>query len=556
MIGKQILSYKVLSLIGEGGMGDVYLAEHVQLKGRKVAIKSLHSRLVRNESLRARFKNEAAAMANLQHPNIVGLIDFLEEEGALYLVMEYVEGMPLDEYLNSLNEDPPVELAKSFILQILEGMSYAHNSGVVHRDIKPANILITKDNRLKILDFGIAKLVFEDGNSMTKTGTQMGTVFYMSPEQVQGQKVDQRTDIYSLGVTFYQILTRTNPYYGMTTEFEVYGRIVKEPLPLISMVNNDSPTWIDPVIQKATAKSPDDRFSDCAEFISAIKNKREGLPSVIKEAEGVDSDQPIESILTSLREEHHEEPDSEPTNQIKNKNFVQKILNDPKKKKLFIIALILLVILLLSLTYYVNVYEPYHRDTDGDGVRDDDDFCLWESGDADLNGCPDSDNDGITDRNDNCPFDYGSENTNGCPDSDLDGISNEADDCPYTYGNSPDGCFYHKYVNFKNSTVELIHVAVGYYRDGSWQSEGWYNLSAFDSQTYELPYKFEGSEIYLYAESYDIFGNRAWYWGGTDKYLCVKNPGPFDYYGTSCSRKRGFYKISLEGETTEHSFTL
>src|ERR1044072_4787990 len=138
MIGKKILNYEIKSLIGEGGMGNVYLAEHVQL-GRKVAIKCLHAQLVRNDNIRARFKNEAATLASLQHPGIVALYDYLEEPDGLYLVMEYVDGIALDDYIRNLSGPIPVEKAVLFMNQVLDAVGFAHSHGVVHRDLKPSN---------------------------------------------------------------------------------------------------------------------------------------------------------------------------------------------------------------------------------------------------------------------------------------------------------------------------------------------------------------------------------------------------------------------------------
>jgi len=265
MIGKKILSYEIISLIGEGGMGNVYLAEHVQL-GRKVAVKSLHQQLVKNESLRARFKQEASTMAHLQHPGIVSLYDYVEEEDGLYLVMELVDGKPLDEYIRNVSGPIPAERAVPMMTKILDAFAYAHSKGIVHRDIKPSNILLMNNGEVKILDFGIAKMLSEAGNKLTKTGTQMGTVFYMSPEQVQGKEVDIRSDIYALGVTFFQMLTGVCPYDGMTTEYEVYGKIVNDPLPPASAFYPGIPHALDYVIGKATMKRVQDRFQNCNEF--------------------------------------------------------------------------------------------------------------------------------------------------------------------------------------------------------------------------------------------------------------------------------------------------
>ena len=295
MIGKKIHNYEIKSLLGEGGMGNVYLAVHTQL-GRKVAIKSLHQQLVKNEGLRARFKQEANTMAHLQHNGIVTLFDYVEDERGLFLIMEFVEGTQLDEYIRNVSGPIPAERALPILNDILDAFAYAHEQGVVHRDIKPSNILITKDGKVKILDFGIAKMLSDSGNKLTKTGTQMGTVFYMSPEQVQGKEVDIRSDIYSLGITFYQMLTGVSPYDGMTTEFEVYSKIVAEPLPSANATYPGVPAALDLIIAKATAKKKEDRFQTCREFLSFLKNPSEQIPNSISQTTIVENKQLNETV--------------------------------------------------------------------------------------------------------------------------------------------------------------------------------------------------------------------------------------------------------------------
>ena len=307
MIGTTIGNYEVKSLLGEGGMGNVYLALHTQL-GRKVAIKSLHQQLVKNEGLRARFKQEANTMAHLQHNGIVTLFDYVEDERGLFLIMEFVEGTQLDEYIRNISGPIPAERAVPILNDILDAFAYAHEKGVVHRDIKPSNILITNDGKVKILDFGIAKMLSDSGNKLTKTGTQMGTVFYMSPEQVQGKEVDIRSDIYSLGITFYQMLTGVSPYDGMTTEFEVYSKIVAEPLPSANATYPGVPAALDLIIAKATAKMKEDRFQTCREFSSFLKNPSEQIPNSISQTTIVENKQLNENIEGGNRKTEISQP--------------------------------------------------------------------------------------------------------------------------------------------------------------------------------------------------------------------------------------------------------
>ena len=279
MINEKIQNYKIISLIGEGGMGDVYLAEHVSIS-RKVAIKVLKPELVKNEEIRLRFKNEASMLAHLQHPNIVGLIDYVEQDGGLFLIMEYVEGQGLDDLIKAQEAPITIERAKKLMIQIVEAFIYAHKSGIVHRDVKPSNILVTSEDQIKVLDFGIAKLVGEGNHHLTKTGTQIGTVYYMSPEQVRGQVLDFRSDIYSLGVTFYELLTGVCPYKSMATEYEIFEHIVNTPLLDLTETMGKSYQDLWNVIGKATAKDINLRFDSCIELKEGLLGKTVQLPPI------------------------------------------------------------------------------------------------------------------------------------------------------------------------------------------------------------------------------------------------------------------------------------
>lgn len=271
MIGSKIGNYNIVSKIGEGGMGSVFLGEHIKLN-RKVAIKSLHDVLIKNEEIKERFRIEAEAMSKLQNENIINLLDYEENENGLFLIMEYVNGVPLDELLKA--NSIPYDQSLTIIRSVLEGLQYAHKKGIVHRDIKPSNILIDGESMSpKILDFGIAKMLGSD-HSMTKTGAQMGTVYFMSPEQVRGEQIDQRSDIYSVGVTLFQLINGSNPYASITTEYEVYNKIVNEELPIIK--DKDVPEGVSRIIAKATAKKVSDRYKSCQEMIDEIDQHNNG----------------------------------------------------------------------------------------------------------------------------------------------------------------------------------------------------------------------------------------------------------------------------------------
>jgi serine/threonine protein kinase len=265
----KIPNYKIIKKLGEGGMGTVYLAEHELIK-RKVAIKVLHKHLVSNEDFITRFRREAELLATLDHQNIVRLNEYFEHEGSLFLIMEYVDGQELDQYINNVS-GPIIEgkLVPMFN-QILSAMGYAHKKGLIHRDIKPANILISKDGgTVKILDFGIAKLVTDD-IGLTKSGVQVGTVTYMSPEQVNAEEVDKLTDIYSLGVTLYQMAVGQSPYKN-TTSFKTQIKIVQDPFPKAQDIYPGVSDKIENIINRATQKAKGDRYQSCEEMKKDLK---------------------------------------------------------------------------------------------------------------------------------------------------------------------------------------------------------------------------------------------------------------------------------------------
>ena len=278
MQNDQILNYRITRLIGSGGMAKVYEAEHVNL-GSKVAIKILDSALASKGNLKERFRNEAKIMASLRHENIVQVLDYYEdEESNVYaIVMEYLDGESLADFIRThgaLSE----QLVYDIMTKALKAFGFAHSKGLIHRDVKPANIFITKEKNIKILDFGIAKLIGQDAD-LTGTGMQMGTPMYMSPEQVKDSKhLDKRSDIYSLGVMMYFMLTGGSPYDKNTnSNFDILNKIVNEPLPEVqgSKFNR--------VIKKATSKVPENRYQSCDEFLKELNingDMVESLPMV------------------------------------------------------------------------------------------------------------------------------------------------------------------------------------------------------------------------------------------------------------------------------------
>ncbi len=260
MINTTIGNYKIVRLIGEGGMAAVYEAEH-NMFGTTVAVKVLNPILSANAQIKERFRNEAKLMASLDHPNIIKVIDFNDQPNQLSIIMEYLSGEDLNQKIKrtgALNAKDTIDIFS----QTLDAFQYAHDKGIVHRDIKPSNIFVLPDGRVKILDFGIAKL-FGQGNDMTQTGTQMGTPIYMSPEQVKADKsIDHRSDIYSLGVTMYYAVNGRAPYNSDTdSQFDIFNKIVFEPLPNFKIKNE----FVEGIL-KACQKNKPDRFQNCRDW--------------------------------------------------------------------------------------------------------------------------------------------------------------------------------------------------------------------------------------------------------------------------------------------------
>ena len=270
--------YKILKKIGSGGMGDVYLAEHEVLE-TTVAIKSLHANLVTDESFKKRFRTEAKVHAKLYHPNVVKLIDFQERKDGLFIIMEYVEGKQLDDYIHNDSGPIPEKELLPLFAQIVDAISHAHAKGLVHRDIKPANVIISK-GKIKVLDFGIAKEISTE-SGLTKTGVQVGTPMYMSPEQVNGEKIDKLTDIYSLGVTLFYMAVGKPPYEN-SNAIKMGIKIISEPFPTAKEFYPGVSNKIETIIKKATQKNKTDRYQSCEEFRKDLDSKNIVVTEKIK----------------------------------------------------------------------------------------------------------------------------------------------------------------------------------------------------------------------------------------------------------------------------------
>jgi tRNA A-37 threonylcarbamoyl transferase component Bud32 len=268
MIGNTIGNLRIISEIGKGGMGTVYLAENVNLK-KRFAVKSLHPALTQDPQFRERFYQEGLNQALLDHPNIVQVTDFIDENGQFLLVMQYVDGQSLSQVIKAKGKFEERE-ALSIFKEVLEGLNFAHRQGIINRDVKPSNILIDKDGRVRITDFGIAILVGTE--RLTATGTTVGTPWYMSPEQIlHPRDIDHRSDVYSAGIVLYEMLTGDVPFDG-ETEFEIKNKQVNSPPPDPRQKNPGISLGLTRIILKALEKDPNNRYSGCAEFLQQIRD--------------------------------------------------------------------------------------------------------------------------------------------------------------------------------------------------------------------------------------------------------------------------------------------
>ncbi len=268
MIGKTILQYEVLEQLGEGGMGVVYKAKDTKLD-RFVALKFLPANVSSTESDRARFMQEAKAAATLSHPNICTIYDVQEFEGQLFIAMEYIEGETLRDRKNNISFKQSIDIG----IQVAEALGAAHEKGIVHRDIKPENVMLRKDGRAQIMDFGLAKQ--QGASRLTKQGSTVGTIGYMSPEQVQGFNVDHRTDIFSFGVLLYELVSGQSPFKGMHETAIIY-EIVNVDAEPVTILKPDLPTDLDAILLECLAKDPDERYQSAKEIVKDLRKlKRE-----------------------------------------------------------------------------------------------------------------------------------------------------------------------------------------------------------------------------------------------------------------------------------------
>jgi len=306
-IGQTILHYKIIDKLGQGGMGVVYKAEDNKLK-RDVAIKFLPYQISSDAEERQRFEIEAQAAAALNHPNIATIYSIEDSGKDVFIVMEFINGIELKEKIKK--ERPELEESQNIIEQIAEGLNAAHSKGIIHRDIKSANIMITQSGLIKIMDFGLAKI--GGASQITKFGTTLGTTAYMSPEQARGEKVDTRTDIWSMGVIFYEMLTGDSPFKGEFDQAIIYSILNVEPESITS-ISKDLPIKYQHLIEKLLAKDREKRYQNVEEFLADLKetknvkaqsdNGKNDITIAVLPFENMSSDKEIEYFSDGLTEE-------------------------------------------------------------------------------------------------------------------------------------------------------------------------------------------------------------------------------------------------------------
>ena len=353
--------YRIIKQIGRGGMADVYLAKDLILDGEEVAVKVLRTNYQTDPIAVARFQREARAMADLDHPHIVRITDIGEEDGQQYLAMEYVAGLDLKRYIK---EHYPLsnEEAVRIMGQILLAMRLAHAKGIIHRDLKPQNILLTPDGTAKVTDFGIAVAFAE--TSLTQTNSMLGSVHYLSPEQARGSKATIQSDIYAMGIIFFEMLTGHIPYDG-DSAVTIALQHFQKPLPSVIAENPSVPQSLENVVIKATAKKLTDRYQTVSEMyvdlLSSLSYNRRNEPKLVfEDTSKVDTKtlpKISQSTLTTIpkAQPKEESPQSQkPTKKATSKGTVAKPVKKRRFKARYFVLLASFILVLASLFWIVS----------------------------------------------------------------------------------------------------------------------------------------------------------------------------------------------------------
>ena len=334
--------YEIIKTIGEGGMANVYLANDTILD-RKVAIKVLRGDLSNDEKFIRRFQREALSVSNLSHPNIVEVYDVGEEDGQYYIVMEYIEGKTLKQLLKK-RETLTLPEVIDIMLQLTDGLAHAQESYIIHRDIKPQNIMILDNGLVKITDFGIAMAL--NATQLTQTNSVMGSVHYLPPEQANGKSATVKSDIYSLGILMYELITGSVPFKG-DNAVEIALKHMKEKIPSIRKQNPTIPQSVENIVIKATAKNPRNRYDSVKEMHDDIEvcMEKENAKKVTFEYPENDIDD-SEPITNKKEKKKIEKPKVEYTEK-KEESIEEDILETPKKRNTVILLLTGIVLFLL-----------------------------------------------------------------------------------------------------------------------------------------------------------------------------------------------------------------
>ncbi|BET04570.1 Stk1 family PASTA domain-containing Ser/Thr kinase [Streptococcus sp. SN-1] len=353
--------YRIVKQIGRGGMADVYLAKDLILDGEEVAVKVLRTNYQTDPIAVARFQREARAMADLDHPHIVRITDIGEEDGQQYLAMEYVAGLDLKRYIK---EHYPLsnEEAVRIMGQILLAMRLAHTRGIVHRDLKPQNILLTPDGTAKVTDFGIAVAFAE--TSLTQTNSMLGSVHYLSPEQARGSKATVQSDIYAMGIIFYEMLTGHIPYDG-DSAVTIALQHFQKPLPSVIAENPSVPQALENVVIKATAKKLTDRYQSVAEMYvdlsSSLSYNRRNEPKLVfndtTKADTKTLPKVSQSTLTSIPKVQTQSPKpqaAKPSQQVSEDDYATKPVKKRKFRVRYMILLASIVLVAASLVWILS----------------------------------------------------------------------------------------------------------------------------------------------------------------------------------------------------------